>query len=77
MVYVFGTYFATYIGPCGAGGTKTASVIPMQIPLNLGILRVGGHRRPSLSNFYNGVKKLARFDSTKFVVNFDLFYQCL
>ena len=73
----FETYFATYIGPCGAEGTKTTSVIAIQIPFNLGVLRVGGHRRPSLSNFYNGVKKLAQFDSANFFVNFDLFYQCL
>ena len=34
----------------------------MQIPFNLGVLGLGGHRRPSLIPFYNVVKKLARFE---------------
>ena len=66
MVYVFETYFVTYIGPCGAVGTKSASVISMQIHFNLGILGMGGRRRPSLRTFYNVVKKLARFEFPNF-----------
>ena len=47
---------------CGSESTKSVSALPTQIPFNLGVLNLGGHRRPSLRPFYNGVKKLARFE---------------
>ena len=42
----------------------------MQIPFNLGVLRLGGYLLQSLSTFYNGVKKILNFEIEKLLSYF-------